>query len=73
MPVFNMTKISQLKTREVPRTIWYVLCPICKKEISGNHENQAITNVERHILKHKKNKCEGFKPKKEKRRKRNEK
>ena len=42
------------KTKEVPRIVWYLVCPKCKKEISGNYEAQAITNLEAHLNKHKK-------------------
>lgn len=41
------------KTREVKRTIWYLKCPECKKEITGNYEKQAITNFQNHLNKHK--------------------
>ena len=49
-----MKKQLQPKQKEVPRIIWFLECPKCKKEISGNYEAQAIRNLESHLGKHKK-------------------
>jgi len=45
----------KIKTKEVPRIVWYIICPECKKEITGNYEEQALRNMKAHLKKHKRN------------------
>lgn len=47
-------KQPELMKKEVPRIVWYLICPICKKEISGNYKDQAYRNLKNHMDKHKK-------------------
>lgn len=47
-------KNTKPKQRQVTRTIWYLKCPKCKKEITGNYEAQANLNLNNHLQKHKK-------------------
>ena len=56
-----MKKQSEIKTKEVPRIVWYFTCEECGKEISGNYEKQAISNLNSHMEKHSKIKKGGKK------------
>ena len=48
-----MEKQPKLKTKEIPRIVWFAICPECKKEISGNCEENAIRNLTQHLERHK--------------------
>lgn len=47
-------KNQKPKQKEVSRIVWFLKCPKCPKEITGNYEAQAIRNMESHLEKHKK-------------------
>lgn len=53
MLIYFMKKTIKPKTKEIARIVWYLECPKCKKEITGNYEEQAIRNLESHLKRHK--------------------
>ena len=47
---------QKIKQREVARIQYYLYCPICKKEITGNAANIVEDNLNKHIIKCRKKK-----------------
>jgi len=49
-------KNRKIKQREEKRKVYFVSCPICKKEIKGTSVSQVEYNLKLHLEKHKKEK-----------------
>jgi hypothetical protein len=48
-------EVDNMEKEKVPITIFYKICPICNKKITGYKETQVEYNFKTHLEKHSRN------------------